>query len=217
MDLLDRAGELLDYQIKNRLSGVDKARVGARLAVVQLLDRKAAVALAALADSDGPNLPADLTAERRHLQARALAETGDSTAALALLESDTGADADQLRAEIYARAQNWSQAAQALNRLVGDPNGGKFDAARRRQVLNLAIAYSLAGDSEGLRSVRERFGDKMNSGGTKDAFGLVTSITEGGAVSDGALSARFAELQEFQQFMANYRERLRSSSLSAIN
>ena len=57
----------------------------------------------------------------------------------------------------------------------------------------------------------------MTTGATKDAFGLVTSVTEGGAVSDNALSARFAELQEFQQFMASYREKLKSSSLSAIN
>ncbi|MEJ0067681.1 MAG: hypothetical protein WDO24_01900 [Pseudomonadota bacterium] len=41
MDLLDRAGELLDYQIKNRLSGTEKARIGARLAVVQMLDPQA--------------------------------------------------------------------------------------------------------------------------------------------------------------------------------
>jgi tetratricopeptide (TPR) repeat protein len=217
MDLLDRAGELLDYQIKNRLSGAEKSRVGARLAVVELLDRKPQAAITVLDDTDTPKLVPELTAERRHLKARALSETGDAKGALALLDGDTGRDADLLRAEIEVHSQNWGQAAQVLDRLVGDPGEGVFDAARRRQVLNLAIAYALAGDAEGLRSVRERFGDKMNVGATKDAFGLVTSITEGGAVSDKALSARFAELQEFQQFMAGYREKLKSSALSAIN
>jgi hypothetical protein len=217
MDLLDRAGELLDYQIKNRLTGAEKARVGARLAVVQLLDRKPQTAIAALDASEADKLSPELTVERHHLRARALSETGDAKGALALLEGDQGREADQLRAEIQVRAQNWSQAAQALDRLVGDPGEGVFDAARRRQILNLAIAYALAGDSEGLRSVKERFGDKMSTGATKDAFGLVTSVTEGGAVSDQALSARFAELQEFQQFMAGYREKLKSGGLSAIN
>ena len=217
MDLLDRAGELLDYQIKNRLSGAEKSRVGARLAVVELLDRKPKAAIAALDDTDAPKLTPELTAERRHLKARALSETGDAKGALALLDGDTGRDADQLRAEIEVRAQNWGQAAQVIDRLVGDPGEGVYDAARRRQILNLAIAYALAGDAEGLRSVRDRFGDKMNVGATKDAFGLVTAVTEGGAVSDKALSARFAELQEFQQFMAGYREKLKSSALSAIN
>ncbi|MBI3517514.1 MAG: hypothetical protein HY060_26070 [Proteobacteria bacterium] len=217
MDLLDRAGELLEYQIKNRLTGAEKARIGARLAVIQLLDRKPQAASAALDETEVPKLPPELAAERRHLKARAVSETGDNKAALALLEGDTDRDADQLRAEIQVRSQNWSMAAQALDRLVGDPGQGVFDAARRRQILNLAIAYALAGDAEGLRSVRDRFGDKMTTGATKDAFGLVTSVTEGGAVSDKALSSRFAELQEFQQFMASYREKLKSSSLSAIN
>jgi hypothetical protein len=217
MDLLDRAGELLDYQIKNRLQGPDKARVGARLAVVRLLDRKPAAALAAIDQTEAGKLPPELVNERKYLKARALAETGDRPGALALLDGDTSKDADQLRAEFYVKDQNWSKAAQAIDRVVGEPGEGVFDAQRRRQILNLAIAYALAGDAEGLRSVRERFGDRMTSGATKDAFGLVTSITEGGAVSDKALSARFADLQEFQQFMAGYREKLRSSSLSAIN
>jgi hypothetical protein len=197
MDLLDRAGELLDYQIKNRLTGVDKARVGARLAVIDLLDRKPAPAIAAIDQSDAPKLPPELVATRRHLKARGLAEMADIPGAMALLEGDNGAEADQLRAEIYVRAQNWGQAAQALDRLVGQPGEGVFDSARRRQILNLAIAYALAA--------------------TKDAFGLVTSITEGGAISDKALTARFAELQEFQQFMTNYREKLKGATLSAIN
>jgi hypothetical protein len=218
MDLLDRAGELLEYQIKNRLTGAERARVGARLAVVQLLDRKPQAAIASLDETEAPKLSPELAAERRHLKARAIAETGDTKAALALLEGDQERDADQLRAEIEVRAQNWSAAAQALDRLVGEPGQGVFDSARRRQILNLAIAYALAGDAEGLRSVKDRFGDKMTTGATKDAFGLVTSVTEGGgAVSDKALSARFAELEEFQQFMAGYREKLKSSSLSAIN
>jgi hypothetical protein len=201
MDLLDRASELLDYQVKNRLQGTDKARIGARLAVVDLLDRKPQAAIAAIESSEAPKLPPELTAERLRLKARALSEAGDPTTALNLLEGDTGHDADQLRAEIYVKSQSWSKAAQTLDHLVGDATEGGFDAARRRQVLNLAIAYALAG----------------NSGATKDAFSLVTSVTEGGAITDKALSARFADLQEFQQFMKGYQEKLRGKSLSAIN
>jgi hypothetical protein len=217
MDLLDRAGELLDYQIKNRLQGVDKARIGARLAVVELLDRKPKAAVAAIDMSEVPKLPPELVAERLRLKARALSESGDPTTALSLLDGDTGRDADQLRAEIYVKSQSWGKAAQTLDHLVGEAGEGAFDAARRRQVLNLAIAYALAGDAEGLRSVRDRFGDKMTTGATKDAFSLVTSVTEGGAITDKALSARFADLQEFQQFMKGYQQKLRGANLSAIN
>ncbi len=40
VELLDRAGNLLDRQVHFRLQGIEKARVGAQLAVIRLLDRK---------------------------------------------------------------------------------------------------------------------------------------------------------------------------------
>ena len=38
LDLLDRAAELLEHQLKYRLRGVEKARVGTRLAVIHLMN-----------------------------------------------------------------------------------------------------------------------------------------------------------------------------------
>ena len=50
VDLLDRAAELLESQVRYRLAGPLKARVGARLAVIRLLDRAPDQAMKALAD-----------------------------------------------------------------------------------------------------------------------------------------------------------------------
>src|SRR3990172_11399213 len=87
---LPRAAALLEAQVKQRLSGIDKARVGARLAVIQLLDSNASGALHALKISDIAQeaMPLALAAERRLLEARALFGLGRIGEALALLDGD---------------------------------------------------------------------------------------------------------------------------------
>ncbi len=49
VDLLDQAGELLQYQIDHRLEGAARAQVASRLAMVYLMNRKPGRAIAALA------------------------------------------------------------------------------------------------------------------------------------------------------------------------
>ena len=88
VDLLDRGAELLEAQVKFRLKGVDKARVGAQLALIHILDKKPQKAEAVLKASQEPGLPDELAVRRRHLLARALSEMGREPAAVALLEGD---------------------------------------------------------------------------------------------------------------------------------
>ena len=52
VDLLDRAAELLKHQVTYRLSGVDKARVGAQLALLDLMNDQPQAALDGLAASE---------------------------------------------------------------------------------------------------------------------------------------------------------------------
>ena len=85
VDLLDRASILLERQVKFRLQGDNKARVGARLALIRLLDRRPEEALAALDDSVAPGVSADVALERKRLRARAAFELGDADDALRLL------------------------------------------------------------------------------------------------------------------------------------
>jgi tetratricopeptide (TPR) repeat protein len=218
VDLLDRATDILNHQMTNRLKGVEKAKVGARLAVVQLLDRKPQDALAALNNSEESNLPPELLAERRQLRAQAWLDENNSERGLAALEGDTSRRADLLRAQLFSRAQKWSEAAEVLNRLTGDPADKKMDAAREGVLVNLAIATALSGDMEKLRLLRDRFGSLMVDRPNNEAFQLLTSGNNGATGMDMmGLTLRFAELSEFQQAMGNYREKLRSGQLSNIN
>lgn len=218
VDLLDRAADILEHQMNNRLKGVEKARVGARLAVVRLLDRQPAQASAALNQSEEPNLPAELLSERRTLRAQAWLDQNDVERGLSVLEGDTSRRAELMRAQLYGRGQKWAQAAEVLSRLTGEPSDKTMDAGREGVLLNLAIATSLAGDTEKLRQLRDRFGPLMTDRPNNEAFQLLTSGNNGASGMDMmGLTLRFAELSEFQQAMGNYREKLRAGQLSQIN
>ena len=52
VDLLDRASKLLTLQVEFRLQGEEKARVGARLATILLLNKKPGLAAEAITNSD---------------------------------------------------------------------------------------------------------------------------------------------------------------------
>src|SRR6185312_12143697 len=90
VDLLDQAAELLDYQVKYRLSGVAKAQVAAKLAWIQLLNGKPAPAIQALADTRIADIPQELREQRLMLEARALSELGRYDAALELAGGMSG-------------------------------------------------------------------------------------------------------------------------------
>jgi tetratricopeptide (TPR) repeat protein len=218
IDLLDRAADLLDYQIKNRLQGTDKARIGVRLAVVDLLDHNPQGALDGLDASEMANLPAEMATERQRLRARALLELGFADKALAAL-TDNSSDTDLLRAEILTRGQRWAPAAQVLWRVVGSPEDKSFNVTRSHAALNLGIALVLAGDREGIRKLDSGFGPLMAKGPDATAYAVLTrgmgDPVRG--IDVGALTQRFQQLTQFQTAMDNYREKLRNTGLSTLN
>ncbi len=221
VDLLGRAASLLEDQVRHRLDGEDKARVGARLALVNLLDRKPEAALAALAMSAVETLPEALARQRAHLEARSLAETGRSDDALALLEADASLDAELIRADIHWRTRDWPAAAQALNRvarLTGALPGHSLDEAQARYLLNRAVALTLGGDGRALKRLSERYGQAMNATSYRDAFRLIAdagpkSLTD----LNRAVTSRVEDAENFQTFLAAYQDRVRKGGLSAIN
>ncbi|WP_374652645.1 tetratricopeptide repeat protein [Dongia sp.] len=128
VDLLDGAATLLENQIAKRLSGLDKAKAGTRLAAIRLLDGKPELALEAIKASEVPDIPPDLMAQRRRLQGRALFETGDTLKGMALVRSDNSLDGLWLKADLTWRMREWPAAAQALEALVAEETKRQQDA-----------------------------------------------------------------------------------------
>ena len=208
IDLLNRASDLLQHQVEYRLSGLEKARIGTRLASVRLLDNKPEQALQALELSNIPNIPADLAAERRLMQSKALAELGRGDEALLLLAQDESKTANLLRVDIAWRAQKWEAAAFALNKVIGPAPTGKqpIDPATSQLVLNRAVALALSGDGTALNLLRKDFGPAMAAGPDADTFRVLTRPEQAlGLIDVNTVRSRVAEVDVFQKFLKNYR------------
>ncbi len=216
VDLLDRGAALLEGQLKYRLKGKDKARVGAKLALVHILERKYEEAARALEDTAMSGLAPELVDRRRRLRARALIGLKRGGEALALLNEDKSIDADLLRSDVFWNNKKWPKAAQSLRRLVrafGAKPNKPLDAKQSNYVLNLAVALALSGNERGLGRVRAGYGAAMNKSPLKDAFRLITSPESLGLIDYRTIASKVGVAESFQSFMANYHERMKNKSL----
>ncbi len=217
VDLLDEAGSLLEEQVKARLKGLEKARVGARLALIRLLDRDPAKALAALDDSRGKSLPAPLARERRYLRAKALAGIDRAGEALALLKDDKAEAAVKLRAEILTREGRWPAVAEALSELLPEdlPAGQAASPAVRSALLSMAVALTLAGDKPGLRRLKVRYGEAMAAAPEGKTFAMLTD--DKSVEGQAPITEVLARAAQAEAFLSAYRKRLADSQLSQLN
>ena len=217
VDLLDQAALLLERQVQFRVTGIDRARIGARLALVYLLDRQPQKAIDVLHDTQTPEAGRDLNSQRRRLEARALTDLGKITEAMLLLGTDTTPETRQLRAEMYWRAQDWANAASALSDLVPEPDTGSFNDADARLVLDWATALTLAGDERTLVRVRQRYTAPMSNTPYKDAFALITTPRERGVMDASLVRQQIQQAEQFKTFMVDYKDMIGEKPLSAIN
>jgi len=205
IDLLDRAAALLEEQVSHRLTGAEKARVGARLAVIRLMDDRPEAAIAALAKSDGADLDPALAADRRRLEAEALAQLGRVPEALVLIEPDQDPEAAKLKVRIYWQAKEWAAAAAAIETLLADAKPEQITAEDARRVKSAAVALTLADDSAGLAALKQRFGPAMAETPDAAAFQLLTGDL---ATADSAgLAERLAGVGRLEGFLTDYRQR----------
>ncbi len=177
VDLLDKAAELLQYQVDNRLDGVGQAQVAADLASIYLADRQPEKAMMAIESTRQPGIPTSVAAERRIVEAKALLDLSQFDHVFDLLEKDTSVEAANLRAEVLWRQKNWIQAANAqmivLQRRPDD--AADLNEADRANVLRAAIAAVLGENKPVLAKLKTAYGARMAKSPDAAAFELVTS------------------------------------------
>src|SRR5262249_14109595 len=118
LDLPSRAGPVLEKLMKAAPTGAGRAGFGSRLAAMRLREGGAGNALAGRSASDAADLPEDLAERRALLLAEANARRGDAKQALTSLDAIKTAAADDARATILERANDWPAAERALTDLV---------------------------------------------------------------------------------------------------
>lgn len=213
VDLLERAAELLEHQVRYRLEGVAQAQVAARLAMIYLLDRKPDKALAVLRATRQTIMPDDIEVRRRHLEARALIDLERYEEAEVLLEGDRSADAELLRADLYWNAGNWSRVVANGEALLGR----RWEVERpltndeRRQILRMAVAHSLDDNAKGLESLRTRYGGLMERGAYASAFDVITAKQDPSEREIKELTESIASVNTLEGFMASYRDEFSGS------
>ena len=207
LDLLPQATQLLQHQVDKRLDGFPKAQVATDLAAIYLMDRRSEPALQAIWNSRVTMLPEALNAQRRMIEAAALAELGRTEHAIEILEFDDSPDASRLRTELYMRAGDWEKAAENA-RMTLPPVKAVFEPEEAGEVLRTAIATSMARDSSGLRDLVDRYGSVMGKTAFAEAF---TVMTDAGVPDPAVLQSAVASLKggsPYNALMKRLRTRL---------
>jgi hypothetical protein len=184
--------------------------------LVHLLDREPAAGLKALDMSEVEDIPAPLAAQRRQLRARALTDLDRSDDALELLAGEESLEAERLRADIHWHNRQWPAAVDAFTKLVPllPPRGG-MPEEESQLVVNLAVALLLAEAPVELADLNRRYGAAMAKGPHAETFRLL--VGEGERFTVTSIADELSKVAEAQDFMANYRARLRDGNLSEMN
>lgn len=206
MGLLDQAAELLEHQVRFRLTGAAKSQVAIRLAIVHLLNRNPQKAVAVLMATRLADLPQDIREQRLLLESRALMGTNRFDNALNVIASFKGPEAERMRSDIFWAAKRWRQAGEAIELMLGErwKQDEALDEIERGDVLRAGLAYALAGESLALARLKEKFGAKLD-GPEKAAFDQI-SVNPNPRVI-GAATKLLANTDSLAVFLKMYQAR----------
>ncbi len=207
VDLLTQAGDLLQYQVDNRLSGIARAQVATDLALIRLADRDPENALRVLNATRLADLPVQLDRQRRILEARALIDAGRQELALDLISRLSGRDADLLRVDAYWQARNYPLAASLIETLYSPVQGGpQMTQEGRMSVLRAAVGYALAADTLGLSRIRAKFAEQMANSAQWPIFDFVTRNISIDSLEFKKVARELAGLDTLNAFLSAYRQ-----------
>ncbi len=209
LDLLDQASELLQHQVDNRLGGLVRARVAARLAVLHLQNRKPAEAVQAIKTTRANDLPEDIRRGRLLLEARGLSELSRTDLALEVLAGLKGDDADRLRADVLWRGKRWRESGEAFEKVLGDrwqgPSG--LSDAERIDVMRAGVAYVLADDRLSLDRLRQKYSPKMADSIDARSFALVSGDSRNRQKEFRDIARSVVAEDTLTEFLRVYRQR----------
>ncbi|MCC6598351.1 MAG: hypothetical protein IT559_06145 [Alphaproteobacteria bacterium] len=215
--LLERAGDLLAYQIEHRLTGEQSYKAAMRLAAIRLLDNQPAKALSILnlAAQKLETLPEELRTPKNYsdvalLKARALSRQGHPDKALALLgDMEQTPDVNRLRADIAWTASYWDDAAEALEDVISDRDLSLTRPLRTEDVdllMRRGIALNLGGNRIELANMRQKYTDLMNQTEKGKVFEVITRPRQSSALADReTLLGIVSEVDLFADFLNSYK------------
>ncbi len=215
IDLLDRAADLLDDQIRQPIGNKERGLISTRLALVRLLNKEPEKALNALKISEKSRFSDRLQKQRRYIQAKALADLKKTNEAAKLLEDDESQEAKMLRAEIFWQAQMWDKAADALKLLITRPRPDvPLTQQEAQRVLDWAAALRLAGRPKVVMRLRENFMPYMEKTNLAEAFDFITKTPQQGLLDYHQVAKEVESAESFHTFAKEYTNLIKTQGLS---
>ncbi|MEM7070377.1 MAG: hypothetical protein AAF403_01290, partial [Pseudomonadota bacterium] len=178
LDLLDQALVLLQYQFDHFSEGPVRSYIGARIALIHLIEKRPQQALTIISQTRHPNIQPKLANERRRLRVHALIALGQYDNATRLLTGDITKEADLLRRNLFWLQNDWFALSEVLYRLIGVPPDNFNDelpADVVNHVFNLAVALRLNNDDAGIAQLRQTYGPFMEKTILAKGFESLTS------------------------------------------
>jgi hypothetical protein len=214
VDLIDRAAQLLEHQIKFRLAGEERARVGARLALLYLINREPQKALDTLEITNFGDTEEALRFQRLRLSAQALASLDRLDEGLAIMHADQTDEGQLLRLEILWKMKDWANVInQAEDMLAARKDLTSPLSTKETEVLlKLALAYSFEKDFTQLSYLRDYYTSLMAESPYKDIFGYITNNTAPIDPEDFALMTQ--QISRTENFMKEFRDTIAKGKLS---
>lgn len=209
LDLLEQAGDLLEHQVDNRLAGAARAAVATRLAVLRLMEGKASQALDALHKTRLSGLPVDVKRARLLLEARALSDLSRTDLAIEILEAESGAEVERLRADINWHGKRWREAGEAFERILGERWRGAdpLSGQDRLDAMRAAIAYGLSDEVLSLDRLRGKFAAKMADSADAANFAFLTSTNSRQTQRFREIARSISSADTLAEFLTEYRKR----------
>lgn len=214
LDLLDQAAQLLENQIKFRLSGEERARVGARLAVLYLLNKHPQQALDVLEVTNYGTSNPPLEAQRRALTAEALSNQGKYEQALGIIGGDNTLEASLQKLDILWKAQDWPNLVSLSERILAGRRDltAPLNTQETDVLLKLALGYSFERDNNQLRYLRDYYMNLMPDSGLKQVFDFITNDTRPLDQEDAALLVE--QIGRTENFMNQFKTKIAAGKLS---
>ena len=215
VDLLDRAGDLLNHQVRERLEGEDKSRVGMRLAMIHLLNNQPEKAIEALNISDYLYVPVALFEKRERLRAEAQTMQNQNEDALETLADDTSEEANQIRAHIYWKEKKYDQVVPLLESMIRlKPNTKTASEDEARIILNYVTALVLAKDTEKLAEAFSRYGPLLKGTPWDEPFQALSNPNLIGDPKN--VMGAFKDINTLETLIGDYRKQLKTGKLSDV-
>lgn len=215
VDLLPRAVLLLNKLLDNPdLTDTDVAKIGARLAIINLFEKQSGSALAILDKTERDNIPLELRSLRRIIRAKTLSDLNLPAEALDLLDDDTSKNALLLKSEIYWNSGQWDKVSDTIKYLVKNPLPEQtLDEEQIGYILDWATALKKSGKETVLVRLRNKFMPYFAKTKYHSVFNILTDYLEVDKIDIKRINDVVNDVQAYSNFAKVYNDSLKDSIL----